>query len=96
MPATTDKITRRGRGFLVNIDGQEIYLTPSEFRLLDLLRRESGRAFTRSELVARVMPDSVVLERTIDVHVRSLRRKLGTAAARIQTVTQVGYKYVPG
>ena len=94
MPKITETITRHGRGYLVRVDGRELHLTPTEFRLLEVLRGEPGRAFTRTELVSRVMPDSIVLERTIDVHVRSLREKLGTAAVQIETVPQVGYRYL--
>ena len=53
-------------------------LTKSEFTLLDVLVRNKGRAFTRSELIdAALGDDAIVLERTIDVHIRALRKKLG-------------------
>ena len=70
-------------------------LTPSEFRLLDTLIRQPGRAFDRSELIdAALGADTVVLERTIDVHIRSLRKKLGDAnASNIETVRGVGYRF---
>jgi two-component system phosphate regulon response regulator PhoB len=68
-------------------------LTPTEFRVLDLLISEPGRVFTRAELTSRAMPDSVVLERTVDVHVKSLRRKLGPLAAAVRTVRGVGYRF---
>jgi two-component system phosphate regulon response regulator PhoB len=70
-------------------------LTRTEARLFEVLRRQPGRAFTRRELVTFVMPRSIVLERTIDVHVKSLRRKLGDGGQQIQTVRRVGYRYVP-
>ena len=70
-------------------------LTPTERRLLDAFRGQPGRAFTRAELVALAMPDSVVLERTVDVHIKSLRKKLGTAGKRIETVRKVGYRLSP-
>jgi two-component system phosphate regulon response regulator PhoB len=67
-------------------------LTPSEFRLLDTLIRQPGRAFERSELIdAALGADSLILERTIDVHIRSLRKKLKDSAELIQTVRGVGY-----
>jgi two-component system phosphate regulon response regulator PhoB len=69
-------------------------LTRTEGRLLDALYVRPGQALTRAELAALVMPDAVVLERTIDVHVKALRRKLGPFGARIQTVRKVGYRYV--
>ena len=69
---TIDRIKHR-----VAIDGDAIDLTPSEFRLLDTLIRQPGRAFDRSELIdAALGADTLVLERTIDVHVRALRKKL--------------------
>jgi two-component system, OmpR family, phosphate regulon response regulator PhoB len=75
--------------------GGDLALTPTERRLFEALRGQPGRAFTRAELVAIVMPDAVVLERTIDVHVKSLRRKLGPAAGQIRTLRGVGYCYQP-
>ena len=69
-------------------------LTPTEARLLEALRSQPGRTFTRLELIQIVMPDALVLERTIDVHIKALRKKLGDAV-RIQTVREVGYCLVP-
>lgn len=76
-------------------DGEDLRLSRTEQRLLEALRSQPGRAFTRAELVARVMAGAIVLERTIDVHVKSLRQKLGLRAEMIQTVRGVGYKFVP-
>ncbi|HZW32605.1 MAG TPA: winged helix-turn-helix domain-containing protein [Isosphaeraceae bacterium] len=73
---------------------QELPLTPTEFRLLEVLIRQAGRAFTRYELMdAAIGEDAVVLERTIDVHVKSLRKKLGEAGGLIETVRGVGYRF---
>src|SRR5580704_8372748 len=73
---------------------EELPLTPTEFRLLEVLLRQAGRAFTRYELMdAAIGEDAVVLERTIDVHVKSLRKKLGDAADLIETVRGVGYRF---
>jgi two-component system phosphate regulon response regulator PhoB len=73
---------------------EELPLTPTEFRLLEVLVRQAGRAFTRYELMdAAIGEDAVVLERTIDVHVKSLRKKLGEAADLIETVRGVGYRF---
>lgn len=75
-------------------NGKVLDLTPSEFRLLDTLIRQPGRAFDRSELIDSALgTDAIVLERTIDVHIRSLRKKLDDAADRIQTVRGVGYRF---
>ncbi|HBJ34442.1 MAG TPA: DNA-binding response regulator, partial [Planctomycetaceae bacterium] len=66
----------------------------SEFRLLDTLIRQPGRAFDRSELVdAALGEDTMVLERTIDVHIRSLRKKMGDSAELIETVRGIGYRF---
>jgi two-component system phosphate regulon response regulator PhoB len=69
-------------------------LTLSEFKLLEVLVRQPGRAFSRSELIdAALGDDAMVLERTIDVHIRSLRQKLGEYAEIIETVRGVGYRF---
>ncbi len=74
--------------------GEELPVTPTEFRLLEVLIRQAGRAFTRYELMdAAIGEDAVVLERTIDVHIKSLRKKLGDAADLIETVRGVGYRF---
>lgn len=68
-------------------------LTPTEARLLEMLRGQPGRVFSRAELVALVMPGTVVLQRTVDVHVKALRRKLGPLGRRVETVRKAGYRY---
>jgi two-component system phosphate regulon response regulator PhoB len=75
--------------------GEEMALTPTEFRLLETMLRQPGRAFHRHELMDAAMgEDSAVLERTIDVHMKSLRKKLGDASAElIETVRGVGYRF---
>lgn len=76
------------------VNDAELALTPTEFRLLETMLRHPGRAFTRHELMdAAIGTDAVVLERTIDVHVKSLRRKLGDAADYLETVRGVGYRF---
>jgi two-component system phosphate regulon response regulator PhoB len=73
--------------------GRELELTPTEFRLLECLLRQPGRAFTRHQLMdAAIGEGTLVLERTIDVHVKTLRRKLGSADL-IETVRGVGYRF---
>lgn len=75
-------------------DDEELVLTPTEYRLLETMIRQAGRAFTRHELMDQAIgEDAVVLERTIDVHVKSLRKKLGEAADLIETVRGVGYRF---
>lgn len=82
------------RKHAVTLDGSPLELTPSEFRLLETLMRQSGRAFDRSELIDSALGgDALVFERTIDVHIRSLRKKLGDSAELIQTVRGIGYRF---
>jgi len=89
---TIDRIKHR-----VSLDGRPIDLTPSEFRLLDTLIRQPGRAFDRGELIdAALGADTLVLERTIDVHIRSLRKKLGQSDNLIETVRGIGYRFRDG
>jgi len=77
----------------VTVGGRELVLTPTEFRLLEALVRRVGRAFSRNELMdAGMGEDAVVLERTIDVHIKSLRKKLGDHADLIETVRGLGYR----
>ena len=69
-------------------------LTPSEFGLLAALVRQPGRAFSRAELIDVALgDDAIVLERTIDVHIRALRKKLGSHSDLIQTVRGIGYRF---
>jgi len=78
----------------VTIEDRPLDLTPSEFGLLEALIRQPGRVFSRSELIdAALGGDSLVLERTIDVHVRSLRKKLGQHAVLVETVRGIGYRF---
>ncbi len=75
------------------LDGNQLDLTPTEFRLLWTLLRQPGRTFSRMDLLdASRGSDANSMERTIDVHVRSLRQKLGDRAELIQTVRGVGYR----
>ncbi len=76
------------------MQGQPIDLTPSEFRLLETLLQQPGRAYDRAELIDSALgDDTIVLERTIDVHIRSLRKKLGEQGNLIETVRGVGYRF---
>ena len=98
--ATSDEVTTR---LGVTVDrrrhqalaaGKPLALTRSEFRLLDTLIRQPGRVFHRTELIdAALGEDTMVMERTIDVHIRALRRKLHDRADVIETVRGVGYRY---
>lgn len=83
----------------VQLDGGPLDVTPFEFRLLHALMRRPGRVFSRDELIDAIhgMDDPGIIDRTIDVHLGRLRRKLGDDAAAprfIATVRTVGYKFV--
>ncbi|HEX3314827.1 MAG TPA: response regulator transcription factor [Gemmataceae bacterium] len=78
----------------VTVDDTELVLTPTEFRLLECLLRQPGRAFTRPQLMdVAIGEGAVVLERTIDVHVKTLRKKLGGEQEFIETVRGIGYRF---
>lgn len=77
----------------VTLDGQILDLTRSEFDLLAVLMTRPGRVFTRMELLERTQGEKFVpYERTIDLHVKNLRAKLGTTGNLIETVYGVGYR----
>ncbi len=78
----------------VMVEGAMIELTATEFRLLQALMSSSGRVLDRQRLMQRVCGvGAVVSDRTIDVHVTALRKKLGPASAWLQTVRGVGYAF---
>jgi|SRR5688572_24129882 DNA-binding response OmpR family regulator len=79
--------------FQVLQGGKEIPLTLTEFKLLATLASAPGRVFTRDLLLERIQGDTYIDERNIDVHVRSIRKKLGDNTDHIQTVRGVGYKF---
>ncbi|MCC9608715.1 response regulator [Blastopirellula sp. JC732] len=87
-------ITIDRRRHRATASGRPLQLTRSEFRLLETLTRQPGRVFERSELIdAALGEDTVVMERTIDVHIRALRRKMADEAELIETVRGVGYRF---
>src|SRR6266487_3765169 len=73
--------------------GQPVLLTPTEFRVLHLLGRRPGWVFTRNQIIAAAQGEDVsVTERSVDVHIVSLRRKLGPVGDAIETIRGVGYR----
>lgn len=81
-------------GHRLAIDGREVKLTATEFRLLRLLMERRGRVQTRDVLLTEAWGyASDVDSRTVDTHVRRLRAKLGTEAGHIETVIGVGYRF---
>ena len=78
--------------FLVTIDQDEVILAKKEFELLYLLASRPGRVFLRNEILSQVWGNDVIVgDRTIDVHIRKVRQKLGVDC--ITTVKGVGYKF---
>ncbi len=81
-------------GHKVLVKGREIELTATEFRLLECLARRPGIVFSRNQLLDAAGADgSMVYDRTVDAHIKSLRRKLGKAKDCIETVRGVGYRF---
>ena len=83
---------------IADVDGREIALTPSEFRILELLTSEPGRVFTRAQIMEALWETPYVGDtRACDFHISNLRRKLAAVDAddeRIVTVRELGYKLV--
>lgn len=81
----------------VSVAGRPINLTPTEFRLLETLVREPGRAFSRADLLDRAFGyDYEGVERTVDVHIMNLRRKIEAEPGRpryVATVPGLGYRF---
>jgi two-component system, OmpR family, alkaline phosphatase synthesis response regulator PhoP len=78
---------------LVRLHDEPVLLTLTEFRILQLLAGRPGWVFTRNQLLDGVQgTESFVLDRTVDVHIGSLRKKLGEYGSRIETVRGLGYR----
>ncbi|MBN2198490.1 MAG: response regulator transcription factor [Candidatus Aminicenantes bacterium] len=91
---------RLGSGFLldpekheVEVRGRRVELTATEFRILAFLASRPGRVFSREQILDNLWKgEKIVVDRTVDVHIRNLREKLGEAARRIKNIRGVGYK----
>jgi DNA-binding response OmpR family regulator len=80
----------------VTSDGARIELTATEFKILQLLASRPGRVFSRDQILDHLWgTEKAVVDRTIDVHIRNLREKLGPAASLIKNIRGVGYKLEP-
>lgn len=78
----------------VSINGKPIELTLTEFRIIHALARKPGWVLTRDQIVSESRGDDAeVTDRSVDVHIVSLRRKLGSAGSVIETVRGVGYRF---
>jgi len=79
--------------YKVYVENKEINLTSTEFRILKILAQKRGWVFTRDQILYHLWGhDKAVLDRTVDVHIKSLREKLGKAGEFIKSVRGVGYK----
>lgn len=78
----------------VKVDGNDVVLTFTEFKVLQLLTKQQGRVFTRYQIVDAVHGDDYpVTDRSVDVQIVGLRKKLGSAGKHIETVRGIGYRF---
>lgn len=78
------------------LEGRKLSLTPSEFGILELLMSNKNRVFTRAQIIDAVQGEGkIVTDRTVDVQMVGLRRKLGQWSDHIETIRGVGYRYSP-
>jgi len=76
------------------VNGAEVALTATEFRIFHYLASRPGRVFARDQILASALgPNVVVTDRSVDVHIRSIRKKLGGARDLIETVRGIGYRF---
>ena len=88
-----DGLEMDDRTHRVTIDGSELRLTLSEYKILELLLRNRGRVFDRGHIIDRISDgEKIVTDRTIDVQIVGLRRKLGEWSVHVETVRGIGYR----
>jgi two-component system alkaline phosphatase synthesis response regulator PhoP len=88
------QITIDGTRHKVTVSGKEISLTLTEFKLLEFMARRQGVVFSRAMILDAVAgQDTVVCDRTVDAHIKSLRHKLGRAKDYIETIRGAGYRF---
>jgi DNA-binding response OmpR family regulator len=99
-PQTPSEVIRRGSLVIdlarraIYCAGEAIALTATEFRLLQFFANHPGRVFSRAELIDGILGRDVAVEdRTIDVHITALRKKLGACGEWIETVRGFGYRF---
>ena len=87
------EITLSDKEHLVTVNGEKVVLTFKEFEILKLFMQSPGIVFSRDKLLSEVWGiDYLGESRTVDMHIKTLRQKLGDAGSRIETVIGVGYK----
>ncbi len=80
---------------IVTLKGKKLNLTLTEFNILKFLAQNRGRVFTRNQLLDKVWEgEGFVIDRTVDVHIRRIRQKLGEASFFIETIRGVGYRFI--
>ena len=90
---TIGEITLSDKEHLVSVNGEKVVLTFKEFEILKLFMQSPGIVFSRDKLLSEVWGiDYLGESRTVDMHIKTLRQKLGDAGALIETVIGVGYK----
>lgn len=90
---TVGMITLSDSEHTVTVDGERTALTLKEFEILKLFMQNTGKVFSRDRLLSEVWGvDYLGESRTVDMHIKTLRRKLGSAGALIETVIGIGYK----
>jgi two-component system phosphate regulon response regulator PhoB/two-component system alkaline phosphatase synthesis response regulator PhoP len=97
---TSEKIIRIGEILLIDVEkfrvsirGENVDLTTTEFKILEILSNHPGWVFSREKILDHIWGyDKAVIDRTIDVHIRHLREKLGDAGIFIKNIRGVGYK----
>ena len=90
---TKDRLVVDFAAHRVTLDNQEVQLTLTEFKILSELLKQSGTVLTRERLRERALGNLNVTDRTIDVHMASLRKKLNEVGDQIETVRGVGYRF---
>ncbi len=90
---TVGSITLKDKEHKVFADGKKVELTHKEFEMLKLLMKNPGMVFSRDKLMSEIWGTDYIGEtRTVDMHIKTLRQKLGSAGSQIKTVIGVGYR----
>ncbi len=90
----TDRLEINRANFTVRVGRKEVVFPKKEFEVLSLLASHPGRVYTREMLLNSIWGDNVVVvDRTVDVHIRKIREKLGPESSLIETIKGVGYRF---